>query len=67
VVCNRLCSEFYSAVTLASGHRIVPGNRRLLRPGQAIGLKYLAGETEPGSECVQFILSVGRQVKPGIC
>ena len=63
---GRLCSEFYSAVTLASGHGTVPGNRHLLRPIQGAGLNFLAGETEPCGECVQLILSVGRQPIPGI-
>ncbi len=42
-----MCSEFYGAVTLASGHGTVPGNRRLLRLDQTARLKSLARETEP--------------------
>jgi hypothetical protein len=63
---NRLCPEFNGAVTLASGHGIVPGNRHLLRPDEAAWLKSLARKTEPCSELVQLILSVGREVKPRV-
>jgi hypothetical protein len=54
------------AVTLASGHDNLPGNRHLLRPNQALRLRSLAAETEPRGEFVQLILGVGRQFKPGV-
>lgn len=62
---DRVCAEFYGAVTLASGHDNLPGNRHLLRPNQALRLRSLAAEIEPRGEFVQLILGVGRQFKQG--
>src|SRR5580700_382959 len=58
--CNYLRSELYSAITLALGQQVVPGNQLLLRPDRGTRVP---ANAEPGSEGMQLILGVSRQAE----
>jgi hypothetical protein len=57
-----LRSEFYGAITLAFGQRVVPGNQLLLWPNRGTRIP---ANTKPRSEGMQLILSVSRQAEQG--